>query len=292
MVKTKFELIYGRQGDLYNIVPLRHATLSAFEVSSSDLEHIKRLCLVYGTSRGHGLFKIVEKYINKVKVISLSDYPLPGFVNSEGIPYINISSIPVSMISDFSPADVYALYMYTISLYMFIVKNAFNESIEEHIAAYYFAIFMKVFGKKSGLLGSYMDMIPKLRFIIWMYVHCGVMGGKDTLDVRKKIALQVELYDMHNMNLEYNFYSSKDFLKCINENRIIPLSENVFSSKIINIGGVNSLPMFEDANRFFSTILSSTISGNIVFTTFWSKIRSDLFQKLVYIATKNLSQIS
>ena len=291
MTKQKFELIYGRSGDLYNIVPLRSATLSAFAVPHHDLEHIKRLCLVYGTSRGHGLFKVVEKYIDKVKVINLVDYPLGGFVNVEGIPYVNISSIPVSLISDFSPADVYSLYLYTISLYLFTTKEPFGESIEEHIAAYYFAIFMKVFGKKSGLLGSYMDMIPKLRFIIFMYVHCGVMGGTDSPAVRKKIALQVNLYDIQSMNLDFDFSSSKDFLKCINENRIIPLSENVFSSKIINIGGVSSLPMFEDANRFFSTILASTVSGNIVFTTFWSKIRTDLFQKLIYISTKNLLQI-
>lgn len=289
--KDKFELIYGRSGELYNIVPLRKSTLSAFQVSKADEEHIKRLCLVYGASRGHTSTKIIEKYINTVKIINLPDYPLTGFVNVEGIPYFNISTIPVSLVSDFTPADVYAGYIYTIALYLFSSKTPFNQNVEEHVSAFYFAVFMKVFGKKSGLLGSYMNLIPKLRFIIAMYVHCGVFGLPDTDDARKKLALSVNLYNIDDIKLDYNFKSSKDFLKCINENRIIPISENVFSSKIINMGGVNSLPMFEDVNRFFSVLLASTISGNIIFSPYWSKVRPDLYKKLVYIATKNLAVI-
>lgn len=291
-LKERFELVYDRSGDLYNIVPLRQTTLSAYELDKTDVDYIKNLVNIYGKTKGHSAFPIISKYINEIKVINFPNYPLPGFVNIENIPYVNISALPVSLISDFSPTDMYTLFLYGISLYLFTTKGLIDASVEEHIASFYFALFMKVFGKKSGLTGSYRDLIPRLRFLIWMYTHCGVLGLEDTEIVRKKIALQSELTDINAVKADYDFKSIKQLLKSINQNRIIPLSETVFSKKMIDVGGINSLPIFEDPSRFFATLMCVTVQGNTIFSSYWSKVRTDLFQKLVYIGSKNMNRVA
>lgn len=290
IIKDKFELIYDRSGDMPNIVNLRTSYLKSFSISKSDNNYINNVALTYAKNKvDNSIFKILEKYSNQCKIVDFPQYILPGFLNKEGLPYINISVLSsYGTITEYSPVDIYTLYLYAISLKIFMEKKPFNVDIVEHISSFYFAVFMKIFGKKSGLLGSYKNYIPKLRYLIWLYVANSLFGIDLTENYKRKTALICGLSDIDSVKQNYNFSSIREFLKSVNENRIIPVSENIFSSRMISLGGTNSLPLFEDVSRLFSTFICANITGNTIFSSYWSKVRTDLFQKLVYLGTKNL----
>ena len=113
------------------------------------------------------------------------------------------------------------------------------------------------------------------------------MGVKQNEELYNKLAGMMHTnYD--DLDLKYDFRSTKEFLKAINGNNIVPISENVFSTKVINMYGTASLPLFEDISRFYSGIIASTVPGNGVFSGFLSKVNTTLYDKLVYITLKNM----
>jgi hypothetical protein len=119
-------------------------------------------------------------------------------------------------------------------------------------------------------------------------VNTAMMGEPNDDRTRKRIASLIFL-DINDLKLEYDFNSINEFLKALNENEIIPISLIKFSTAIISIGGMSSLPMFEDMSRFFSTILASTIP-NSQFSYFWARVNQNLYNQLVEIALRELKR--
>ena len=117
-----------------------------------------------------------------------------------------------------------------------------------------------------------------------------MMGLPQSESVKNKIAA-ITYTDKGDLNLNYDFKSTNEFLKSINGNNIIPMSENKFSTTIINIGGISSLPMFEDVSRFFATLLACGIP-NSQFPPTWVKINPNLYGKLVDMSIRTLSRIT
>ena len=278
-VKEKFELIYGKTGQIYNVVPLRSAVLKAFEIPKEDAQYLRNLAKMHIRTKKETGSEFVAERLESCKLIRLADYPLPAFVSKDGIGYINLAIMPSEDAADYSPTDIYALFLYTTTLTVFITKQAVPDGIEDQVSAFIFAIFMKMFRKKSGLAGA-RELIPKLAFLVSLYVHVGMFGFPDDERTRRRIASFLYT-SIEDLKLDYDFSSPTEFLKAINDNSIISISNNRFSTEVINRGDIPSLPMFEDVSRFFSSILASTIPGSRIFTNTWGKIRPDLYQVLV-----------
>ena len=279
-IKEQFELMYGKQGaKVYNIVPIGESSLSAFEIHAEEQMYVKNLAKIYIRSKQAVGSDIISKHLNTCKLVQLKNYPLPAFVSKDGHGYINLSVFSSDDVSDYSPTDIYALYLYTVSLTLFITKKGVPDGIEEQVFQFIYAIFMKLFRKKSGLSGA-RELMPKFAFIIWLYVHTAMFGYNDDENARNKIrhALYTSTEDL---KLNYDFSTTTGFLNAINDNGIVSISANKFSTEIINRGNIPSLPMFEDVSRFFSSLLACTIPGSRIFSNSWSKIRPDLFKILV-----------
>ena len=114
-----------------------------------------------------------------------------------------------------------------------------------------------------------------------------MMGNTHNSSLEKKIG-SITYTDPQELKLDYDFSKTIDFLKSVNDNKIIPISENKFSSVVINIGGLASLPMFEDISRFFATLLACSVP-NSQFSYIWAKINTNLYNKLVELGIKSLS---
>ena len=139
---------------------------------------------------------------------------------------------------------------------------------------------MKFYGKKSGLVGSHSDLMPKLRYLITLYVHCGMLGNPDNARIRRRIASSMySTFD--DMLLDFDFTTIDGMLTAINKNRIISISLNTFSNQVVRYGGIQSLPMFEDITRFYTTLLAGTVSGSKIFSSYWSKILPKLHDRLI-----------
>jgi hypothetical protein len=288
VIKEKFELIYRGSDEVYNIVPLSKSTIRAYEIDKEDKEHLQMLGKSFSRIKKHPSSDIVDANMKDVVFVKLPIYPLPGFVTKDGLAVANLSVIPVTLITDYTTSDIYSLLLYAISLKQYIVKKPFSPGNEINIANMIFSIFMKLFGKKSGLIGSFKHLIPKLQFLIFLYVSVSFMGFEQTNTLIKKIGTTLYM-NPDELKLDgYDFRRVRDFLAAINDNEIISISENKFSSQIVATAGMSSLPMFEDISRFFATILVSDIPGTTQFSGFWSKVNTALFQKLVYIGLSNL----
>jgi len=288
LIKNKFELIYKTDGNVLNVVPLSRGTLKAYEIDKNDFRHLQILAETFGRIKGHPASKIVSDNSKNLIVVDMPLYPLPAFITKKGLAVVNLSVLPAKLITDYSASDIFSLFLYTLSLQSFINRKPFKAGTEANVSGMIFSVFMKLFGKKSGLIGSYKYLIPKLQFLIYLYVSVSMMGMQDTESTRKKIA-SIVFIDIGDMKLNYNFSSMKDFLKSINDNEIIPISQIKFSTAIVSTGGIASLPMFEDLSRFFATILASTVP-NSQFSYFWAKVNQNLFNKLVDIGIRNLSR--
>lgn len=286
-IKNQFELIYKAKGAVYNMVPLAPSTLKAYEIKKRDYEFLKSQVQTFNRIKRHSASKYVSRDLNAITVVNFPMYPLPGFVTNKGVGVVNLAVLPQRSVTDYSPIDIYAMYLYASALKRFMRKKPFGEDNVTTIAKMYYSIFMKMFGKTSGIIGAYSDLQPKLQFLILLYVYVGLMGLKQDDKLYNRIAGMMHTnYD--DLDLNYDFSSMKDFLKAINGNNIIPISENVFSTKVINMYGTASLPLFEDVSRFYAGIIASTVPGNSVFSGFLSKVNTSLYDKLVYITLKNL----
>lgn len=288
LVKDKFELIYKTGGEVFNVVPLSRGTLKAYEVDKNDVRHLQILAETFGRLKNHPASKIISDNFKNLIIVDIPTYPLPAFITKNGLAVVNLSVLPAKLLTDYSASDIFSLFLYTLALYSFITKKPMKQGTEANVAGMIFSVFMKIFGKKSGLIGSYKYLIPKLQFLIYLYVSVSMMGIPDNESTRKRIA-SIVFIDISDMKLDYNFSSTNEFIKSVNDNEIIPLSQIKFSTAIISIGGISSLPMFEDLSRFFATILASTVP-NTQFSYFWAKVNQNLFNKLVEIGLNNLSR--
>ena len=291
IVKNEFELIYKSTGKVYNIVPLSKSTLSAYEISNDDFNHLVSLVKTFNRIKPNIASSVVESQINDIMVVNLHDYPLPGFISREGIGVVNISVLPSVYVTDFSTTEVFALFLYTVALKGFINKRNFKVGMEIPVIEMLFSTFMKFFGKESGLIGSFRGLIPKLRFLINLYVYVSMAGYPLTETLKKKIGAKLYINPSELKLDGYDFSSIKDFLQCINDNEIISISENKFSSKMISRVGMSSLPLFEDFSRFYATIIASNVPGNSQFSFVWRKINVNLYQKIIDIGMKELGRM-
>ncbi len=284
-IKKQFELVYKTSGAVYNVPPLSKSTLTAYEINKKDLHHLTGMVETYMRIKNHPGGKMVQRDMKNIMVINFPLYPLPGLVTTRGKAAINLDVLPQRLITDYNNVDIYTLYLYTATLKRFMQKKAFSKDNAISISNMIFSIFMKMFGKSSGLIGSYSHLIPQLRFLITLYVHVSFFGEAHTDKLVTKIGSTLYM-DPSSLDLNYDFSSVRDFLKAINKNKIIPISENTLSAKVINQMGVASLPMFEDLARFYATVLGATVPGSSVISGYLSKVNTSLFNKLVYTGLK------
>jgi len=128
-------------------------------------------------------------------------------------------------------------------------------------------MFLKLFAKKYGLTGAYVDKIPEFRFFTSLYVYSSFFG------IERKQAIQKASYfskiDPKRLivNLEkYDFQKINDYLLAMSDNDLTPgMNAYRFLDVMIRNFGVITLPFFEDIMRFSSTIVASTINGNTYF---------------------------
>lgn len=288
-IKEKFELVYNKSGSVYNILPIRKHTLEGFKVSNEDKLHLKILTSSYARTKASSSSFIMDNFDN-IAVCRIDDYPLPASITQDNIPIINLSVLPSEFISDYTAADIYAMVLYALVLNVYITKKPFESEIESHISNFLIYTFMKLFAKRSGLLGSYKDKIPKLQLILSLYVNVSMMGTKFDDRLLSKLSNKYFI-DARTLDVEkFNFNSIHGMFNALKHNNILSLSENSFSSSIINLMGVNSLPLFEDSSRFFATLVGSTVSGNSLFSSYFKKVNTSLYDKLVNIAYINVKR--
>ena len=282
LVKDKFNLIYQHNlSEVKNIVPVSDSMLRKLSLKQHDINHIKELIRGYSRTRGHPLSPLIEREFSSCAIIDTPDYPLPAFITPKGQCVVNMNIFSGILVSDYSPFDVFALFLYAITFKQFATRKNVKKDIIPHIEAFIFAVFMSMYGKRAGLTGSYKNLIVKLRFFIHCYVRIGLFGNPQTEPLIRQVASELYFDESLVEYKKYNFSNPVDFLAALRENNIIPTSENDFSQKIIARGKVVSLPMFEDISRMLATLTAASVTGNNLFSGIWKKIIPPVYLKLL-----------
>lgn len=289
-VKAEFELIYQTKEKTFNIFPFNENVLKPYMLHKEDQDYLRILSRTQHRIKYFIFGEKVMQNLDSIVWINYPSYPLPGFVTKDYKPVVNVAPIGAVLISDFLPADVYSLATYSVLLSYYVKMKPFPKEIEDQISVFYTTVFITMFGKKSGLLGAYKFLIPRLRFLISLYVRKGIMGMSIDEKYLSKLSSFLGVDYKKELNLDFDFSSTVDFLICLNKNKIFNISENSFSTSVINVGGVVSLPIFEDCSRLFATLIAGTIYGNHIFSSFWRKRNKEVFDKMYYYGTNFLKK--
>lgn len=286
-IKQDFDLIYRGSSGVFNIYTGTTGTLDAYAFDIESKNYLLTLSRSYARSRGVQFDKYISSYLDTCLFVNMPSYPLPGFITRKNVPVVNLGVLKASDITDYLSADIYTAAAYTLLFKNYIDNKSFSEPSTDLTSLFIFNVFMTLFGKKHGLIGSYSNLIPKLRFLIEYYVRSGLLGLRLNESELGRMASSYSI-GLNSLNLKYDFSNIKEFIQSLNENEILPLSINKFSMSLINVAGINSLPVFEDIARMYSTLLCSSIKGNNIFSVFWIKSSKNIFNKMLYFGMKKL----
>lgn len=278
IVKPNLELL--GTGANFNIFTLTEKALEPYRYQQKDIDYMKILIGAYERSKNNEFSTLMSKYIDQCIVIDYPEYSLPGSCTENFIPIVNLAPLKATIITDLQPANVYAAFIYTILFTNYAKNKAFKDDMVDTIVLFYFNIFMNMYGKSSGLIGSFSDLVPKLRFLIYLYVNQCLFGNELNDKIINKISAFLAIDKTTIQYTNYDFSSPVGFLRCVKANNIIAISENSFSTAIIKFGGLLSVPMFEDVSRLFSTLLAIDIKGNTIFSNYWSKKSPAIYEKM------------
>jgi len=209
-----------------------------------------------------------DKKRETIQVINF-DYPLPATYNipTKGL-IINLKFFEIKEVSSMNPIDLYASIVYAYIFEKIITKKyKISESHIKSIVNFFLSFYMKAFGRKYGLVGTYSSEIPKLKFLIACYILAAYFGYKinDNLFIQASKIAPYNYFDKINNLKKYNFQEINQFIKAVSDLKIMPgFSITNFTSTLYRFYGVTILAAIEDCARFFSAILTSSIPGSKV----------------------------
>jgi len=206
-----------------------------------------------------------DKKRDTIQVINF-DYPLPATYNipTKGL-IINLNFFEIKEISSINPIDLYASIVYAYIFEKIITKKyKISESYIKPIVNFFLSFYVKAFGRKYGLVGTYSSGIPKLKFLIACYILAAYFGYKinDNFFIQVSKIAPYNYFNEINSLKKYNFQEIDQFIKAVSDLKVMPgFSITSFTSALYRFYGVTMLAAIEDCARFFSVMLTSSIPG-------------------------------
>jgi hypothetical protein len=291
IIKEKFDLLKG----VDNIINLPASKIRSMEIENGPrkifvvLELMKNRISHYTKDSIFSLISGLEVR-KKIHVVNMPSYSLPITYNktTDG-QIINLSALNIDdIVTDKpGPQNLYALLVYSI-VFSDLVSGRFkiSDKYATPITNYFVSIFLRLFGKEYGLLGSFSSEINKLKFLTNLYVLTSFFGitgipaykrasASATFDY-KKIEDKLKRYDFKNIN---------DFILSLSELGVMPnLNRHVFTQKVMRqFGGLSFLPALEDCSRFIATLSASEIKGSNIVSTYLYKYNERDFNQILEI---------
>ena len=283
IIKDEFSLLKGTK----NIVNIPEDKIE--ERIKSENEYRKVLLYLQTNKRmiKHDYVNTVLKkdYFNKFKLIEFPSYPLPITYNKDGRSIIiNLKYFGVEELSQLDPKTLYSCIVYgDIFRKLIIGKEKVKENYAYIFVNYYLSLFIRVFGKQFGLLGSYTREIPKLKFLISVYIFESFFGIKGDRNYKQSASLaQIDYRKFKDELDKYDFSDVSEFIKALSEFKVmIGINKYRFTEKILKFFTINFIPAVEDCSRFVSSISASSVSGSKLIPSFIYRYNENEYKKIV-----------
>lgn len=295
MIKKELSLLNGAE----NVFQFPQSTINSFMVEDEEKDvYLSSVKIFMNRMKNHSTAPYVQFHIDTnfkfVDIIRMKQYPLPAVFNATSKHcVINISALQKRSISNIDMRDLYTILVYGHScLILSLTKNKFILNYPDVICQYMGFVYLKLFAKRYGITGSYIDKIPQFRFIVYAYIYRNFFGFSQKESFRQASVLS--RYDISESDVNLNNYDIsifKEFLKLLSDSEVTPgLTEYRFLEQNIRSFGAMNLPFFEDLMRFCSIILASTVSGNSYFSAAFQLFNQSYFSKVVDIITSALNK--
>jgi len=272
-----------------NIFDYPQATIDAHKLGSEDVEKIADTTKLFlPKAKEHFSHSIITKQLsNNFKNFDFVrlKYPLPSAFNAkEHKIIVNVSIWQKKDILNIDPRDIYSTLIYAYVCAHYTLKPLPLEDADV-VLDYMTNVWIKLFAKKYGLIGSYVSEIPKFRFLINLHTLVSYFGMTQKLAYKKAANLAKINLDSFEIDLDdYNFYSTKDLIRALSDSGVLfGLSLHEFASMIIRYLGATCLPMFEDGMRFMSTMAGASIASATLFPPVIPRYNVKLFERIIKI---------
>ena len=292
IIKDKFAILK----DVPNILHLNSSQIRDYSVEKG----IKNLFIVMDLNedniRHFAKNSVMELVSNmekrkKLLVLKVPDYSLHISYNKPTDQIVfNLTPYDVDNIytNNIDFKNLYAQLVYGLSFYNLVTeKFKVKVSYFAPISNFLLSMFVSIFGKQYGLLGSYTSNITKLNFLITCYVLSSFFGltGKKSY----KLAGVASAFDYKELEGDldkYDFSNIEIFIKALSDFRVFPgINKFSFTGRIIKMTqGANFLPALEDLSRFISIMTCIDIKGSNIISTYISKYDSSSFNRIIEIS--------
>jgi len=253
--------------NITNVFNKSQSVFDSFKVDEYDHEAIlSTIKLLISRVNHFSLDLMVRKLENNFDDVDFIRYPkyaVPASYNirTEKV-VINLQVLGKKEITNIPNRMLYAVifYGYLCKLYTKYPLDIRKSGIT--VTDYFTDMMMKLFGRKYGIMASYQDMIPKLRFICITYILVSFYGIDQKSAYKKAVRSTVSLKDFNVDFDKYDLSDIREFIKLLSDSGVFPgLNINLFGQYVYNNKnlGIQALPMFEDEMRFMAVLGASTL---------------------------------
>lgn len=270
-----------------NIFDFNQRTIDAQKLDPASVQNIiNTMKLFVPKAKAHFAHNLITRQLDnglhRFDFVPIK-HPLPSAFNiREKKIIINTSIWRKKDVLNVDPRDIYTSLVYGFVGAYYTVKSIDSKDTEV-VMDYMANIWIKIFGKKYGLIGSYTKYIPMLRFLV--NVHTLVSFFNIPQGIAYKTASNLAKFNMSELEInpdDYDFYNTKDFIRTLSDSGVLfGISLHEFAATIIKFLGTVTLPMFEDGMRFMATIAGSSVNSNTIFPPSIPKYNMQLFDRLI-----------
>ena len=290
VIRDRFKLV----SNIENILQFPDSIIQRYIGEENTVRHVFAILELKKSSITHFTKSKIFDWISNIdlrdsiKVVSFDKYPLPVTYNQPTKGHIiNLKYFNTSNVASLNPNDLFASLVYAYTFSSLIRKEyKIKEEYAKHIVNYLLSFYLQLFGKEYGLIGGFSTGIPKLKFLIACYIlssFFGVPSSKQLFQKASNIAPYLYEEDIKDL-FKYDFSDIDQFILAVSDLKVMPgLTILKYTSKLYRFFGVNILPAMEDCSRFFSVMITSTVSGNSISPKFLFKYNQKEYATLIEI---------
>jgi len=281
-----------------NVVNMSQADVDSYKVDDeSTQQFIDSVSLFSNRAKSHMTYKYVKFHLDNnfkyMDIVKIPKYPLLSVYNlNTKRCLLNITGTLKSNVGNIDPRDLYTMVMYGHCCSCLTMKPI-NSGYYEFFCNYICLLLLKMFAKKYGITGSYVDLIPQFKYVVSCYVLMKFFGVSfpsadkkakayskfDSNILRKKVSLD-----------NYNLGNISDMLRLLSDASICPgLGTYRFLETVIRYFDVMNVAIFEDIMRFCCTMYCCGINSNSFFPQQFQLMYSKTdYEKIIEIIEKIL----
>jgi len=291
IIKKQFVLLK----DVPNVLSLSSSGIKKSSIISGPQKVFTMLDLIKGSVQHYTKNKVYDfisdpRKRKSLNVVSLRGYNLTTSYNkpTSGV-ILNLSPFGAKDISPTNPGskNLYASLVYGICFRNLVTgKTKVNEKFSKPIIDYLSSLFLRLFGKDYGLLGSYMPEISKLRFLTGCYILSSFFGKTGISLYKMSSSMSAFNYKEYIEKLnKYDFSDIGYFIQSLSDLKVMPgINKHVFTAKILKSYTFEFLPALEDLSRFVSILATSEITGSTIVPTYLYRVNQKAFESIIALS--------